>query len=175
MLLLFVLLLLTFTMSPRIEHIEEKKLVGLHIQTTLADNQTPALFRSFISRRREPENRLNANIYSVQVYDTSIDFRSFTPTTPFEKWAAVEVAAFGELPPGMEALIVPAGLYAVFLYKGLPQDFPSTAQYIFGTWLPQSEYIPDNRPHFEIMSPAYRPDDPAAEEEVWVPVKRRES
>ncbi len=160
-------------MTPRIEHSAEKKLVGLRTRTSLADNQTPALFRSFMPRRREPENRLNANIYSVQVYAAPAGFQSFTPTTVFEKWAAVEVAAFGELPAGMEALTIPAGLYAVFLYKGLPQDFPKTAQYIFGTWLPQSEYTLDNRPHFEIMSPAYRPDDPNAEEEVWVPVREK--
>lgn len=157
-------------MIPRIEHIEETRLVGLRIQTSLANNQTPALFRLFMPRRREPETRLNAYIFSVQVYDADMDFRSFTPTTIFEKWAAVEVAAFGELPEGMEALTIPAGLYVVFLYKGLPQDFPQTAQYIFGTWLPQSEYTLDNRPHFEIMGPAYRPDDPAAEEEVWIPI-----
>jgi len=160
-------------MTPRIEHIEEKKLVGLRIQTSLAADQTPTLFRSFMPRRREPENRLNANLYSVQVYDANLDFHTFTPTTLFEKWAAVEVKAFGELPAGMEALTIPVGLYAVFLYKGLAQDFPQTAQYIFGTWLPQSEYVLDNRPHFEVMSPAYRPDDPAAEEEVWVPVRVR--
>lgn len=159
-------------MTPRIEHIEAKKLVGLRIRTTLAANETPALFTAFMPRRREPENRLNANTYSVEIYDADLDFNAFSPITFFEKWAAVEVAAFGELPAGMEALTVPAGLYAVFLYKGLPQDFPTTAQYIFGTWLPQSEYELDNRPHFEIMSPAYRPDDPNAEEEVWVPVRK---
>lgn len=160
-------------MTPRIEHIEDRKLVGLRIRTSLNKPETLRLFSTFMPRRREPENRLNANIYSVEIYDADLDFRKFTPATEFEKWAAVEVKAFGILPKDMEALTIPAGTYAVFLYKGLAQNFGQTAQYIFGTWLPQSEYELDNRPHFEIMGPAYRHDDPNAEEEIWVPVRKK--
>ncbi|ANE51320.1 GyrI-like domain-containing protein [Flavisolibacter tropicus] len=160
-------------MTPRIEHIDDRKLVGLRIRTSMDKQATFRLFSTFMPRRREPENRLNANTYSVEIYDADLAFHTFTPATEFEKWAAVEVKAFGILPEDMEALTIPAGTYAVFLYKGLAKDFAKTAQYIYGTWLPQSKYELDSRPHFEIMSPAYRPDDPNAEEEIWVPVREK--
>ena len=37
--------------------------------------------------------------------------------------------------------------------------------------MPASEYILDKRPHFEILGEKYKNDDPASEEEVWIPVR----
>jgi len=55
----------------------------------------------------------------------------------------------------MEALYLEGGLYAVFLYKGLPTDCAATFLYIFGTWFTQSEYEVDDRPNFEVLSEKY--------------------
>ncbi len=71
--------------------------------------------------------------------------------------------------PRIETLpdILKGGLYAVFIHKGLPQDFPGTAQYIFGSWLPNSEYELDQREHFELLGSKYKTNDPTSKEEVW--------
>jgi len=72
----------------------------------------------------------------------------------------------------MDHLIIPGGLYAVFIHKGPVHIFYKTSQYIYGQWIPGSDYILDNRPHFEIMTEQYLgPDHPESEEEVWVPIK----
>lgn len=44
-------------------------------------------------------------------------------------------------------------------------------RYIFGTWLPASGYVLDDRPHFEVLGPGYRPDDPEAEEDIFIPIR----
>ncbi len=155
---------------PKIRSISEKHLIGLRIQTTLADNQTQELWQSFKPRVREIQEVLPNAFFSVQIFSHQ---GPFTPQTPFEKWAAVEVGELKALPTGLEVLTVPAGLYAVFIHQGLPSDFPKTSQFIFGSWLPNSDYELDNRPQFEIMDDQYRPDDPGAEEEVWVPVRKK--
>ena len=111
--------------------------------------------------------------YAVQEYSADGTGKAFSLNTAFDMWAAVEVSNATEIPAGMEALQLPGGLYAVFLHKGLPGDFPKTWQYIMGTWLPASGYTLDNRPHFQVMGEAYRPDDTAAEEEVWIPIKAK--
>ncbi len=67
----------------------------------------------------------------------------------------------------------PSGLYAVFIHKGDASTAPKTFEYIFGTWLPNSEYLLDNRPHFEILGEKYKNEDPNSEEEVWIPIKPR--
>jgi AraC family transcriptional regulator len=63
------------------------------------------------------------------------------------------------------------GLYAVFLYKGAASAAAPFYQYIFQTWFPNSEYLLDNRPHFEILGEKYKNNDPASEEEIWIPIK----
>lgn len=61
-------------------------------------------------------------------------------------------------------------MYAVFDYKGSSDD-GSVFKYIFNTWLPQSGYQLDNRPHFEVLGDKYRNSDPNSEEEIWIPIK----
>jgi AraC family transcriptional regulator len=73
----------------------------------------------------------------------------------------------------MQSFLLPGGLYAVFHYKGLPSEGAKTFQYIFGTWLPGSEYALDNRPHFEVLGERYNNNSPDSEEEIWIPVKPR--
>jgi len=71
----------------------------------------------------------------------------------------------------METFTIPAGMYAVFLYKGTPAEFGPTFNYIFNTWLPGSAYEADDRPHFEVLGEKYKNNDPESEEEIWVPIR----
>lgn len=154
-------------MSPRIEIIPGKKLVGKHLKMSFADNKTVELWRNFMPRRKEIRNNLGDDLISMQVYPESF---SFNPNTEFEKWAVVEVSDFGTIPADMETFHLPGGLYAVFLHKGSSTD-NSTFRYIFVTWLPASDYILDNRPHFEVLGEKYKNQDPESEEEIWIPIK----
>ena len=110
-------------------------------------------------------------MFSLQVYDDNY-FNSFNPTKEFTKWALIEVEHFDEVPDGMSTFVLPDGMYAVFHYKGLNTD-TSIFKYIFSEWLPQSTYVLDNRPHFEILGEKYKNNDPDSEEEIWIPVKLR--
>lgn len=160
-------------MEPRIEILPEKKLVGKRMEMTFSNNKTGELWKSFMQRRNEIKNNLTAALYSLQVYDKSFDFQKFDPYISFEKWAAIEVSNFEEIPSEMESFIVPNGLYAVFVHKGAASTASKTLKDIFGTWLPNSEYLLDNRPHFEILGEKYKNEDPSSEEELWIPIKLR--
>ncbi len=159
--------------APEIKQLTEKKLIGKNLPMSLAQNRTVELWKSFMPHRKEIGNTVSSDLFSVQVYDSTLDFRTFSPTTTFKKWAAVEVSGFDPIPEYMETLILPSGLYAVFLYKGDPREFSATFRYIFGDWLPNSEYELDSRPHFEIMGEKYKNDSPDSEEEIWIPVKKK--
>ena len=156
--------------KPEIVTIAEKKLTGKRLSMTFADNKTNDLWKSFMPRRKEIQNNLNSDLISMQVYDKPFDFINFNPNAVFEKWAAVEVAGFDIVPDEMETFTLNSGLYAVFFYKGLSTD-TKIFQYIFGTWLPGSNFKLDDRPHFEILGEKYRNNDPDSEEEIWIPVK----
>ncbi len=126
-------------MQPRIENLKEKKLVGKRLTMSLANNKTGELWKSFIPRRREITNNLTNDLISMQVYKLT-HFADFKPTNEFEKWAVVEVTDFESVPNDMETFTLTGGLYAVFDYKGSSTD-SSIFQYIFGTWLPNSDYL----------------------------------
>src|SRR5688500_8248312 len=119
-------------MFPRIETLTEKKLVGKRITMSLVENKTGEVWQRFMQGRRDIKNGLGPDLYSVQIYDP-LYFQNFDPKRQFEKWATIEVSDFKTLPKEMETLILPAGLYAVFLHKGPSSAGAKTFQYIFQT------------------------------------------
>ena len=155
-------------MQPTFKTLTPKKLIGKKITMSLADNKVVSLWQSFMPRRKEINNTVSPDLISMQVYDESFDVTQ--PTQEFEKWAAMEVTTFDSIPEGMEPFELIGGLYAVFLYKGLSTD-TSIFRYIFEEWLVNSEYLLDNRPHFEILGEKYKNNDPSSEEEIWIPIK----
>lgn len=140
---------------------------------SLLNNKTGELWRSFMPRRNEITNAITADLISMQIYDPSY-FNPFNPEKEFEKWAAVEVSDFHNIPEGMESFTLADGVYAVFIHKGSSSD-NSTFQYIFTRWLPASGYVLDERPHFEVLGEKYKNNDPNSEEEIWIPIKQKES
>lgn len=161
-------------MNPEIKNLSEKKLIGKNVIMSLSENKTFELWQSFMKRRKEIKNNISADLFSIQVFDSSFNFEKFNPQSNFTKWAAVEVTDFNSLPQNMESFTLKSGLYAVFIHKGTASDGEKTFRYIFETWIPNSQYIIDNRPHFEILGENYSPNDINSEEEVWIPIKRRE-
>lgn len=157
--------------SFEIIDIQEKILVGKKIKMSLSNDKTLVLWKDFKSGISVIHNRLNSNFYSVQIYDSDLNFVDFKADTIFETWASVEVIDHSKIPDGMEQLIIPKGKYAVFLHKGTAKEAFKTNSYIFGTWLPKSKYQLDDRPHFQVMELHYKPDDPESIEMFWIPVR----
>lgn len=155
---------------PKIKISAEKKLVGVRLTMSFADYKIGELWRAFLPRRKEITNHLTTDLVSLVVYQPN-HFEAFKPANKFERWAVVEVADFDNIPAGMDSLVLTSGLYAVFDYKGLNTDH-SIFQYILETWLPTSGYALDNRPHFEVLGEKYKNNDPASEEEIWIPIKK---
>lgn len=159
--------------EPKITAVGTRNLVGIRIQTSLSENRTYALWHQFKPRVMEIKNRKNTVFFSVQNFPDNLKIHEFTDDTPFEKWAAVEVDEFDLIPVGMESYVLPGGKYAVFVHLGPVSTAHQTFEQIFEHWLPNSAFELDHRPHFEIMKDHYRPDDPNAEEEVWIPIKSK--
>jgi len=156
-------------MEPKIQTLQKKKLIGMRMSMSFVNDRIGELWRSFMPRRKEITNKFNDDLISLNLYEPGY-FENFNPASEFERWAAVEVPDFGHIPDGMEKFTLDGGLYAIFHYKGLSTD-NSIYQYIFGTWLPDSEYVLDDRPHFEVMGEKYKNNDPESEEEIHIPLR----
>ncbi len=155
--------------KPRFVHAKRRELTGLDRSMSLSQNQTQELWQKFMPEWKSlgiPRTEL----YSVEVYPEGY-FTSFDPNKAFIKWAAMQLTSEINVPATWERLEVPEGLYAVFPYKGRSSEVQRFFQYIYGAWVPNSEYTLDHRPHFAIMGEKYRNDDPESEEEFWIPVK----
>ena len=154
----------------RTETIAEKQLIGHHRTMSLAANTTPELWRGFMQQRATLPPPAGGVRYSLQVYPADY-FADFRPERAFEKWAALEAPATPDIVAGFETFTLPGGLYAVFLHRGPASEGPATFRYIFGTWLPSSGYVLDDRPHFEALGAKYQNEAPDSEEEIWIPIR----
>jgi AraC family transcriptional regulator len=136
------------------------------------ENKTSVLWKNFMTEKHKIKNTVNNYLYSLQIYDTDY-FTNFNPGKEFIKYALVEVENFNNIPDKMESFILPAGLYVVFRYKGLPGDGTIAFQYIFEDWIPNSGYIIDSRPHFELLGEKYQNNSPDSEEDIYIPIQNK--
>ncbi|MFT3794163.1 GyrI-like domain-containing protein [Flavobacterium sp.] len=161
-------------MEMRFAFLPSQKLIGHCQRQSLTDDRTLELWRKFMPRRNEIAKAINTNeLVSMRIYGPEYDFNNFNPSAEFDKWAGRFVSDFDQVPDGMQIHTIPEGHYAVFLYQGSPQNAAAAFGYIFESWLPQSGYELDARPHFEILGEKYRNDSEDSQEEIWVPIKRR--
>lgn len=158
--------------QPDIIDIPPVTLVGMHMPCSLAQDNTPILWKRFMPRRNEIPAVSNTHLYSVNMYGEAIAQHTFNPQTIFEKWAARAVTRVDTLPEEMYALHLSGGLYARFVHYGTHATFSKTLNGIFTQWLPASPFQLDHRPHFEVMTEKYlglHHED--SEEEIWIPIK----
>ena len=158
-------------LTPRVEYLAAKLVVGMHRRMSIAKAETHLLWQSFMPRKKEKLNGKNSFLFSLEVFDELNYFSPFNPQHEFEKWAAIEVKNVDAIPEGMEKLIIPEGMYAVFVFKGLRSNAYAFYNQIFSEWLPASEFELELRPHFALMGEKYKKEDPASEEEIYIPIK----
>jgi len=161
----------TLDLQPKFETIDERYFVGKWMKMTYSNNPTIALWESFMPHEHVVENRTGDKYYAIEVYSEDDFFENFSPDREFVKWATVEVEHLDDVPDEMESIKVPAGKYAVFPNEGSVSKGSKAYQEIFETWLPQSDYTLDDRPHLAVMRDIFDSEHPESEEEIWIPVK----
>ena len=157
-------------MKPTIKTFPTTKFIGMNSQFSYSDYRIGEFCEKCMPRINEIRNATGKDLFNIQINPENFDFN---PQTEFFKWAVVPVTDFNFLPEGMQSLIIEGGLYAVFNHIGDASKARETFGYIFGVWLPNSEYEFDNRPQFEILGEKYKNNAPDSEEEIWIPIKKR--
>lgn len=92
----------------------------------------------------------------------------------FDYFAGVQLLEGDETPTDMVALRIPQQSYAVFVHKvsrpKLGPDIRSSYSYIFGTWLPQSDYKLTKGYDFEFYTERFDPSTMSGEIDLYIPV-----
>lgn len=159
-------------MEYRIVDTEVLYIVGVCEKATFNTNGqvTQRLAKQFMPRLKDVLNRKDDYTLSLQNYER-FNFSNFSPDTAFEKWIGVEVSDIETTVEGLKTLTIDAGKYLVIDFKGSIPEFIQFWQNIHASWLPNSKFELDDRPHFERLPSNYNPLHVINEEEIWIPIK----
>jgi AraC family transcriptional regulator len=86
--------------------------------------------------------------------------------------AATPVRQLGEIPAGFKSAHLPGGKYAVFTGRGYHEQTQFLVDYVYSTWLPQSEYQRTEGPEFTWLDHSVHPLDPIhSEVQYFLPIR----
>lgn len=156
------------SMQPEIITRPPVKLVGIAKQYDNADLSLPKLWSAFRPYRDQIQNRVSDESFGIyEAYQEHGDEVSFS----YICCSAVD--NFEQVPEGMVTRELSEQLYARFIHKGSISDLDKTLKYIWGSWLPKSDYEYEEKPDFELYPPGYNVMDPDCEMALHIPVREK--
>jgi predicted transcriptional regulator YdeE len=90
----------------------------------------------------------------------------------FSYVCTVQVSSYDEIPDGMTAREIPEQMYAKFTHTGPVDNLDHTLKYIWGSWLPKSNFDYVEKPDFELYPPGFNDKDPKNKLYLHIPIKR---
>ena len=151
------------TLDPRIESGNVMLLVGLKRRYSDATSALiPAQWQAFQPHIGNIERQIGTAAFGVMCNsddEGNIDY-----------FTAVEVSAFGDNTPELDAIRVPPQTYAVFDHDGHVSDIRRTWKAIFGTWSQDTKHKLVDAPQFERYGENFDPQSGYGDIEIWIPV-----
>ncbi len=155
-------------MEPEIITRPEMKVVGTTHKYQEDDLNIEMLWFDFQHKVNQVRNRIGNDAFGI--YE---EYFETDDSIGFSYICSVEVSDFDYVPEGMISRIIPEQMYAVFRHNGPLSFLPETLKYIWGSWLPKSNYKYDEKPDFELYSPGIQPEDPDHILFLHIPVSRK--
>lgn len=150
-------------MNVAIKDMPEFTVVGLSLQTLPKSPEISKLWDSFVPRSHEIANRSEAQVaYGVMESSENMSKLHYLAGAPVNK---AEV-----LPEGMAAWVIEAKAYAVF--ETTLSELSTTFDTIFGTWLPNSDYLQGSGPLLERYGEDFDPQEHPILS-IYIPVKSK--
>jgi AraC family transcriptional regulator len=170
-------LTLNLTMNPTIQQSPALHLLGLEARfigpmSPDANNHQviPQLFGQFFARKAELPAALDQYTYGAC---NCLPEKDRTREDELVYLAGVSVPENSPVPKGMKAWRVPALTYAVFQHRGAITRLGETLNYIYGTWLPRSDYDQADGPSLERYDDRFGDGGEKSEIDILVPIKLR--
>ena len=152
-------------MEPEIVTRSEVKVIGIARQYQEEDLDLETLWSAFRPFVNQITNRVGVDAFGI--YE---EYQERESSVGFSYICSVEVSDFDEVPEGMISRIIPEHLYAAFRHKGPLSFLPETLKYIWGSWLPKSNFEYVEKPDFELYAPGTQPKDPDKIVNLYIPV-----
>ncbi len=163
------------TMEPQIVHVSALTLLGLETRFICAMSPDannlkliPPLFKCFGSRWAELPPRLDRFTYGAC---DCIPPEQRTHEDEMVYLVSASVAPDAQPPAGMTVWHIPARTYAHFTHRGPIGRLNETIKYIFGAWLPRSDYQHVEGPELERYDDRFGDGGEKCELDLLVPVQ----
>lgn len=157
------------SMVPEIITRPAVKLVGIAQQYDSADLSLPKLWSAFRPFRDKIKNRIGDESFGI--YEAYEEHGDDGEDVTFSYVCTAPVANFDDVPEGMTTRELPEQMYAKFVHRGSITTLDQTLKYIWGSWLPKSDFDYVERPDFELYPPNYNVADPKAEMALHIPIQ----
>ncbi|KPN96209.1 effector binding domain-containing protein [Lysinibacillus sp. ZYM-1] len=157
--------------KPTIIQVEKKLITGYAYKTSIQNEQFYAEIPSFYEDfgQHQYYERISQKVAPNMAYGISTNFQE---DGQFSFIVGEEVQAFEEnLQQDFIHLELPAGQYAEFILSSSTEGIQNTRRYIYGVWLPNSNYERDVGPDFEVtdvMQSTYPHD---MKLNIYIPIK----
>ena len=155
-------------MEPEIVTRSEAKVVGIARQYQEEDLNMETLWSAFRPNVSQITNRVGDDAFGI--YE---EYHERENGVGFSYICSGEGADFNDVPEGMITRIIPAHLYAAFRHEGPISSLPETLKYIWGSWLPKSDFEYVEKPDFELYAPASQPENPDKTLFLCIPIRTK--
>lgn len=162
---------INLSLTPEIVTQERMQLVGVKTEFYSVDSEKnnmadklPLLWDEFVPRMEEIQHKVSGLAYGV-IQQTK------EKTDLLEYYAAVEVSDINDLPEGMVSVEIPASTYAKFTHKGNVASINNTVNYVYSSWLMQSDKRHTYGADLEIYGEEYIPDSDDSVVYYSIPIK----
>ncbi|MCB0411813.1 MAG: GyrI-like domain-containing protein [Bdellovibrionales bacterium] len=160
------------THQPLILKLEEMRIIGLTttIRSPLGEeadfiDKLPPLWSEILEKRALIPHRKKGRVFGIAVGEQgSLNEETMT------YFAGFEVPLGTEPPSEFSKLDLKSQTYATFENQGLPDVSSVTMDYIYGIWLPQSDYKRGSGYDFEIFDSRYNPSDDKSISTYYLPI-----
>lgn len=158
------------SMEPKIIVKNEFTVIGMECKISQEEkeagfNPIIGLWQEFNSRRSEIKNAIPDVCFGLTPNEHMYDEKQ-------SYIAAVQVTKVDEVPEGMVSRTVPAAKFAVFTIKGKVSELGKQFDFIFGKWIPESEYEIDMVDSIEVFGEKAKDmNSENYEFELYIPVK----
>lgn len=156
------------SMEPEVVSRAEMKVMGFANQYSEEDLNLETLWSGFRPSAGQITNRLGMDAFGI--YE---EYKETDEGIGFTYICAVEVSDFDLVPKGMVTRVIPEQLYAAFRHNGPISSLPETLKYIWGSWLPKSDYEYVEKPDFELYTHENLPENTDKTLYLYIPVSKK--
>ena len=156
-------------MEPVFKIIPGFKIVGMMYSGRVDTGEIPLLWNKFADKMETVPNRINEH----KCFGIINPFGENKSKGEIDYVAAVEVENFNDVPDDMISADIPEGEYAIFTHVGPISNIMNSVKYIYGEWLPNSEYTLTGMPDLEVYDERFKLEAEDSECDICLSVKKK--